>query len=576
MLREFLVVEPRQQAVERSLVHQEFTDKAQGNHPDCVPVDQSGSCRTESMLILRWRIPQRRHMIMLSESGQFSLEQTSAQLEQNHLALKRANAQIKAVLASALDPILTIDFNGTIRSASNSVERVFGWKPHEIIGRNVNLLMPSPHREAHDGYLATYRRTGQTNILGRTREFEAVRRDGARFPIELSVSRVDVPGQAEPMFMGIIHDISELAKYRNHLEDLVRERTRQLEISHAQLHHADRLASIGTLAAGLGHDMNNVLLPIRARLDALEHSDLSTSAREQFQAVRRAIAYLQQLSDGLHLLALDPDDADGSGGQTSLAEWWLQVGSLLTKAVPKRVSFQCALDENLPPLAVAPHRLTQAVLNLVVNAGEAIRGDGMIRIWARAGDSGTVTLGVTDSGEGMTPEVQRHALDPFFTTKKRGLGTGLGLSLVRGVAQAAGGTVQIDSEPGKGTTVILTFPTATMAAEESESATAVVSIRDRRAASFVSALLQSAGFNVTYSNGAVHHGVLWLLGPEECTVSAVQDYLQGDPCRRVILFGAAGPAWKQLNLPIIDDPMDFESIRSTIGVVIRSMRNQMS
>ncbi|MFA6045236.1 MAG: PAS domain S-box protein, partial [Phycisphaerales bacterium] len=114
------------------------------------------------------------------------------------------NAELEAVLASTLDPVVTIDSFGKIRSASNSVERVFGWTPGELIGRNVHVLMPEPHHAGHDEYLANYRKTLKTNILGRTREFEAVRRDGTRFPIELSVSRADVPGQALPVFVGII------------------------------------------------------------------------------------------------------------------------------------------------------------------------------------------------------------------------------------------------------------------------------------------------------------------------------------------------------------------------------------
>src|SRR5262245_46033741 len=394
---------------------------------------------------------------------------------------------------------------GIIQSASDSVERVFGWKPAELIGLNVRVLMPEPHHSAHDGYLANYRQTHQTNILGRTREFFAARKDGTQFPIELSVSRVDVPGASGPWFMGIIHDTSErkkiedeLARARARLEELVKERTAQLEASHEQLRHADRLASIGTLAAGLGHDMNNVLLPIRARLDALDAVELPQNAREQFQAVRRSIAYLQQLSDGLHLLALDPEHAEASIGLTDITEWWKQVGPLLSKALPKHVAFEVVLPDELPRITLAPHRLTQAVLNLVVNAGEAIRCEGgIVRLAARLrrGDR-SVELSVTDNGEGMTPEVRKHALDPFFTTKKRGLGTGLGLSLVRGVVQGAGGEIEIDSQPGRGTTVTLVLPPAKHRdggdVHANADHTAIVSIRDRRAATFVSAMLQSA------------------------------------------------------------------------------------
>src|ERR1043166_4044168 len=113
------------------------------------------------------------------------------------------SAAADRALASALHPIITIDFRGIIQSASNSVERVFGWTPAELVGRNVSVLMPEPHHSAHDGYLAHYRDTGKTNILNRPRRFDAIRKDGTLFPMELSVSRAEATGQGPPLFVGI-------------------------------------------------------------------------------------------------------------------------------------------------------------------------------------------------------------------------------------------------------------------------------------------------------------------------------------------------------------------------------------
>jgi PAS domain S-box-containing protein len=117
-------------------------------------------------------------------------------------------ARYEAILASTQDPVLTVDGHGTIQAASDSVHRVFGWTPEELIGRSVNVLMPEPHRSRHDQYLADFRRTGESTILGRTREFEAIRKDGTHLPIELSVSRVDLPEGETPLFTGIIRDIT--------------------------------------------------------------------------------------------------------------------------------------------------------------------------------------------------------------------------------------------------------------------------------------------------------------------------------------------------------------------------------
>lgn len=122
--------------------------------------------------------------------------------------LVQSEVRLRALLAGMLDPVVTIDAHGIIQDASESVRAVFGYAPSELVGRNVNLLMPEPHASAHDDYLAHYRRTGETNIINRTREFDVLRKGGARLVCELSVSRVDVPGRVSPLFIGSFRDVT--------------------------------------------------------------------------------------------------------------------------------------------------------------------------------------------------------------------------------------------------------------------------------------------------------------------------------------------------------------------------------
>lgn len=497
--------------------------------------------------------------------------------------LESTLARYEAVLASTLDPVITIDCFGTVISASRSVQRVFGYAPDELVGRNVSILMPEPHRSDHDEYLARYRRTGETNILGRTREFEALRRDGSRVPIEISVSRVDVPGQRLPLFTGIIHDISErkeietrLAHYQQELEAKVRERTSELERTHDKLRMADRLASIGTLAAGLGHDMNNVLLPIRCRLDALDSIPLSDAAREQVQAIRRSIGYLQQLTDGLRMLALDPEDAGVANEATSIPQWWEQVGVLLQTAVPRNIALHTSLPADLPPVAVGSHRLTQAVLNLVVNAVEAMPDGGAIWIRAESLPGGRlVRLSVQDNGPGMPEEVRQRALDPFYTTKKRGLGTGLGLSLVRGVAKSAGGAVEIDSAPGRGTTITLSLQsveTGPVLPAGAASSRAVVAVSDPRTASLITACARACGLATTAAEpAALATCPLWIVEPRDALLEAARARRNAGRPPLLITLGPPLSEWTSLGAVSIDPPDDFEKIRSAIGSAVQEL-----
>ncbi len=504
------------------------------------------------------------------------------------------NAEYAAVLASTLDPLVTIDSYGVILSASNSVERVFGWQPAALVGQNVSIFTPEPHRSQHDTYLANYRRTLITNILGRTREFEAVRRDGTRFPIELSVSRADVPGQSLPLFVGVIRDISErkrieqeLEAHRQNLEQLVRERTRDLEATHEQLRITDRLAAIGTLAAGLGHDMNNVLLPVRARLNALDSMSLSTEAHAHLEAMRKSCSYLQQLSDGLHMLALNPDEVETVEAVTDVHEWLSTVGAILTKAAPKGVRFATDIEAGLPRVPLAPHKLTQAVLNLIVNAGEAIQSmprrsrHASIRLWAHASHRGReVHLGVTDNGPGMTPDIRARALDAFFTTKKRGLGTGLGLSLVRGVVLSAGGEIDIATQEGKGTEIVLTLPAVHGLRGDPDAGghTAVIYLPDRRAASMAAHILEAAEWRVRRSDEpTLDDASLWVIEPSAKALAAAKKFLQITG-RAIVVVGQprSRRSWTKLGAWIADEPHDFDSLRDAIGNAIRHVEKGAS
>lgn len=499
----------------------------------------------------------------------------------------------RAILAAALDPIITIDIAGTIQSASDSVRRVFGWTPDELIGRNINVLMPEPHHSAHDGYLTKYRRTGETNILNRPRRFDAMRKDGSLIPIELCVSRADLPDEGPPLFVGIVRDMSAYtAAERSRDEERVRaerqiaEQTSSLQQANAKLRMADRMASIGTLAAGLGHDMNNVLLPVRARLNALRASAKSgewlQSDRKHIEEIRRGIAYLQQLADGLHFLALDPDveeDARGGGGVTDLHRWWSQTGTLLSKAVPKHVRVVASIPEGLPLVAVPAHGLTQAVLNLVVNAGEAIpnpserkRRQGLVRVWAeRADEPGgvVVRVGVSDNGAGMTEEVKRRAFEMFFTTKPRGMGTGLGLALVRKVVERAGGRIEIKTEVGVGTTVVISLP-ALPTPDESrtpETLEATITLEDGRAGALIRHLLEAEGVRVRAEQDPSDAAV-WITDPTPARLKVAKDWRQRKPDGRLVLVGAidAGThaAWEALSPLTAGSSDDFEAVRGAV------------
>jgi len=335
----------------------------------------------------------------------------------------------------------------------------------------------------------------------------------------------------------------ELQQHRDHLNELVEQRTAELEASYRHLRSTERLASLGTLSAGLGHDLGNLLLPVRVHLELLE-SRVPPELRESVVAVKESTKYLGQLATGLRLLAKDPEEAAASEEPTDLTRWWQDVAGLLRPPLPSGVELSARIEPGLPPVRVAVAPLTQAVFNLVQNAGDALRtrGGGRVEVWARASDAKgepdakprEVRIGVSDNGPGMTEEVRSRCLEPFFTTKTRGISTGMGLTLVSGIVQRAGGRLEIESTPGQGTTVIITLP----AAERSAKPTATISIADPRARSFTAAVLRALGFEPDAAPASAPSGLVWVTDPPD-SPEAIETFLAGDPRRRVVIFGPA-------------------------------------
>lgn len=293
---------------------------------------------------------------------------------------------------------------------------------------------------------------------------------------------------------------------------------------------------------GLGHDIGNIVLPMLCYLDALDSLDLPDEARPQLKALRESAMHLKRLSNGLNLFTHDTADASGVPPQTILHTWWEEVKPIVQKSLPNRVALVAEVPADLPAVNCPAHQLTLAILNLVTNAGEAIADRGRIYLRARrGGNEQTIVLTVTDSGQGMSEEIRRHALDPFFTTKKRGLSTGLGLSQVNDIVKAAGGRVMIESSPGQGTTVTLELPVATVEAPAPWAAhnrSASIVMSDARIASYARTVLESAGFRVHLQSAPAPDDSLMIVDGDDEALARACEFVAQKPHRRAIVLGS--------------------------------------
>lgn len=470
------------------------------------------------------------------------------QAREHQRQLRETNQRLDLALEAGRMGTCEWDLGPQLGSWSPSLAAIFGYAEGEFTGSAFDLSR-CIHPQDRDWVLATLREAVKNGESIRI-EHRIIRRTGSEGWVELRGR--SIPQESGlPRFVGVCMDISErkraeaeLARYRAHLEDLVRERTAALEASHEQLRLSDRMAAIGTLAAGLGHDMGNLLLPMRMRLDALAQLPLPPEASGDLNAIAESCEYLKRLSQGLRLFALNPEDARASGSHTSLASWWQEVAPLFRNVIRRDIQFDAHFPADLSAVAIAPHLLTQAVYNLVQNANDALRNQprGVIRISAARSNNKAV-IEVADNGPGMSEEVLRRCLEPFFTTKTRGISTGLGLALVHGAVHNAGGAIDIRSRPGEGAAFRLTLPIAEVTAPGVNSSleTACIAIQSARLAAYIGSLLRSLDFDVQAGPwSGDSRAIIAVVDDVACRSEDLPAFLSVDPRRQVIVLGS-GP-----------------------------------
>ena len=367
------------------------------------------------------------------------------------LAQRESELRLRSIIDTVPDAIVVIDAQGTIQSFSPAAERLFGYHSVEVIGRNVNILMPAPYREAHDDYLGRYLRTGERRIIGIGRVVVGLRNSGETFPIELQVGEFAFMGSR--FFTGFVRDLTKRQEAERRIQDL-----------QSELLHASRLSVMGQMASTMAHELNQPLTAVTNYLEAGRQL-LATGAggsERLGEIMEKAVAQAQRAGEVIRQLRQFVSKGETERRIESLNQLVEEALALaLVGARQRGVRTSLELDDALPQVLVDHVQIQQVVLNLVRNAVEAMEEmevRELVVATRTVSDQKMAEVIVADSGPGIAPELADRLFQPFVTTKKTGMG--LGLSICREIVEAHHGRLTTTPGSPRGTVFRMTLPTA--------------------------------------------------------------------------------------------------------------------
>ena len=391
-----------------------------------------------------------------AKTAELSLELHERSKAEN--LLRESEEKFRSISANALDGIVMIDPEGKISFWNRAAEEIFGYTSQEALGSDLHMLLaPGKYRQAYREAFDLFVHTGKGQALGKTLEFSALRKDGSEFPMELSVASMRLRGKWNAV--GVVRDISD--RKRDEAE------RRKLE---TQLRQSQKMQAIGTLAGGLAHDFNNILTAV------IGYGELALFVREDREEfadnVEKILSAAQRARGLVGKLLTFSRKAEVDFKPLNLDRRIDMALDILKGTIPKMINIQTGFSDQAKIINADAGQIEQVVLNLGINAADAMPEGGRMRFETEVVDFGRdylpkppdlasglhALLRVIDNGKGMDQNTVDHIFEPFFTTKELGKGTGLGLSIVFGIVKAHQGHITCTSHPGEGTVFTIYFP----------------------------------------------------------------------------------------------------------------------
>jgi PAS domain S-box-containing protein len=362
---------------------------------------------------------------------------------------EREQLHLSRAIEQSAEAVVITDIDGSIRYVNPAFERISGYTRAEVFGRNPRLLKSGVQDPEF------YRHMWETLQRGETWQarFTNRRKDGREYKQDSIISPVRNADGSVVSYVAVARDV-----------------TRELELE-AQLRQSQKLEAVGQLTGGIAHDFNNLLTVIAANAELLTHggeqdrAEVLRAADEMRQAALRGAELVRKLLGFSRRAQLDL-------APTDLGKVVTETATMLRRTIPEDIRIETVSDPGVGLVSADPGALQQILMNLATNARDAMPKGGTLRFEVCAASPGhelvrrygllatgrNALITVQDTGTGMTPDVAARVFEPFFTTKPPGKGTGLGLAMVYGLVRQHEGSVAIHSEPGSGTTVLITLP----------------------------------------------------------------------------------------------------------------------
>jgi PAS domain S-box-containing protein len=339
------------------------------------------------------------------------------------------------IVDAAPNGMLLVDENGTIVMVNISALRQFGYGREELLGKSVEILIPGPFRADHRQHRAGFSKVPQTRSMGAGRELFGLRKDGREFAVEIGLTPIQM-NRAMGTLASVV-DISE----RKRLE--------------AQLRRTERLAELGTLASGMAHEIGTPMNVILGRAEYLLQRTNDEGMKKGLATIVTQVERITKVMNQLLAFARRKTPERRAIDLVEVVDESLEMFE--ERIAQSRITIDKTIEPSLPLVLADRDQLIQVLINLVINSIHAMPEGGQLRLSLTC-EGSHVCLRLSDTGYGIPEEIRSKVFEPFFTTKDFGKGTGLGLTVVKGIVEEHGGTISVESVVGKGTTFWVRFP----------------------------------------------------------------------------------------------------------------------